>query len=100
MEIREQDAAIGLTPERWDDSGNRIADIPDQEFQQLLDSVKGKTRFNIDLECNGKMRRVRSPICGEKDRDFVLSRVISQIVGLVISKQFDNLCQAGAPLPP
>jgi hypothetical protein len=68
VEIKENSASCGITPHRWDDSGNRIDDMPDSEFEQLLKSLEGKSRFDIQLTCNGKKRRLRSPVFEAEDR--------------------------------
>ncbi len=60
--IDEVDALLTVTPNRWDNEGNRVEDMPDEEFSQLVDEVKGKTYFHIHAYCNGKMRAIRSPL--------------------------------------
>jgi hypothetical protein len=92
LDIIEKDATIGLTSERWDDEGNKLPDMPDEEFQKLFDSCKHKTYFYVDLTCSGKERRIRSPLADSTSREFILRRVLSDAIGQVISKQFDNLC--------
>ncbi len=93
IDIKEVDAVLDITAKQWDDAGNRLPDMSKEDFQELFDSVQGKTRFYIDLLCNGKKRSIRSPLASETDRKFVLTKLISEIIGQSISAQFDNLCQ-------
>ncbi len=94
IDIKETSAVLGITDKQWDDNGNPIPDMPPDQFQILYESVKDKTRFDIDMMCGGKCRRIRSPLADPDPikREVILRMTLSGAMQ-VISKQFDNLCK-------